>query len=444
MTRDDTIFALASGRGPAGIAVFRVSGPAAAAALHALTGRAPDEARRLARARLVEPATGAPLDDALVAWFPAPASFTGEDVAELHVHGGRAVIEAVARVLGGMPGLRPAEPGEFSRRAFGNGRMDLTQAEALADLVVAETEAQRAQALSQLGGALAARLEAWRARLIALLAEVEAAVDFADEDIPPALLSAVLPKILGLKEEITLYIDDRHRGERLRDGLAVAIIGAPNVGKSSLLNRLARREAAIVSETAGTTRDVIEVHLDLGGLPVTLVDTAGLRETGDAVEAEGVRRAEARARDADLRLAVFDATCWPARDAVTDAHVDNETLLVVNKGDLINQNDFNDIKGAYLVSARTGDGLGALLAVIEAALRQRFGDAGGPAPLTRERHRRALEDTVAALGRTGSGLAPELLAEELRLAARAIGRITGRVDVEDILDHLFASFCIGK
>lgn len=453
MTGTDTIFALASGQSPAGIAVFRVSGPAAAAALHALTGTAPAVPRQLRRARLLDPATGDVIDEALAAWFPAPGSFTGEDVVELHVHGGRAVIEALAEVLGHLPGLRLAAPGEFTRRAFENGKMDLTRAEALADLVAAETEAQRLQALGQLGGALAERLEAWRAHLVELLAEVEAAVDFADEDIPPDLLSRVIPKILGLKDELAHYIDDRYRGERLRDGLTVAILGAPNVGKSSLLNRLARREAAIVSETEGTTRDVIEVHLDLGGLPVILLDMAGLRATSDAVEAEGVRRAEARARDADLRLAVFDAARWPARDAATSAHLESETICVLNKSDLINANNFKgidietpsgEVLAPCLVSARTGAGLDDLLARLEAALRRCLGDGAGTAPLTRVRHRRALEDAVAALGRIHPELAPELLAEELRLAARALGRITGEVDVEDVLDRIFARFCIGK
>jgi tRNA modification GTPase len=453
---DQTIFALATGAGPAGIAVFRVSGPGAGAALLALAGEQLPSPRAATRRRLSLPDQDIPLDDALVLWFPAPASFTGEDMAELHVHGGRAVIEAVAAALGGLPDLRPAEAGEFTRRAYENGKFDLAQAEALADLIAAESEAQRLQALDQLGGGLSARFEDWREQLIALLAHVEAAIDFADEEIPDDLLIPINHKMLGIKDDLTQYLDDRHHGERLRQGLQVTIVGAPNAGKSSLLNALAQREAAIVSETEGTTRDVIEVHIDLGGLPVILADTAGLRSTEDAIEAEGVRRAESRASEAELRLCVFDATHWPTLDGPTRAQLGFGAICVLNKSDLVNTgalgenhivSDSQEKIPICLISAKTGAGLDHLLALVEQALRDRIGKIGttGAAPLTRARHRRALEDAVSALDRAAAiEMAPEILAEELRLATRALGRIAGRVDVEDVLDRVFAEFCIGK
>ncbi|MFN3658665.1 MAG: tRNA uridine-5-carboxymethylaminomethyl(34) synthesis GTPase MnmE [Pseudolabrys sp.] len=305
--RHPTIFALSSGRGPAAIAVVRISGPRAGEALKALGVKIP-EPRKAGLARVRDPVSGEMIDEALALWFPGPNSETGEDVAELQLHGGHAVVAATLAALGRIEGLRPAEAGEFTRRAFENGKLDLTAVEGLADLVMAETEGQRRQALRQMKGALGGRAEAWRGRLIEALALVEAGIDFSDEaDVPEDLLAPALTIVRGLEGEIAAALADGHRGERLRDGLTVAIAGPPNAGKSTLLNRLARREAAIVSPYAGTTRDVIEVHLDLGGLPVTLLDTAGIRETDDPVELEGVRRAQARAAAADLVLWVVDA-----------------------------------------------------------------------------------------------------------------------------------------
>jgi tRNA modification GTPase len=439
-----TIFAPATAAGRAGIAVVRISGPEAGAALAALAGAIP-RARHAVLRRLVDPASGAALDDALVLWFPAPASYTGEDVAELHVHGGRAVTSAVLAALAALPGLRPAEPGEFTRRAFDNGRLDLTAVEGLADLVGAETEAQRRQALRQLDGALGRLYDGWRETLVGMLARAEAAIDFPEEGLPPGLAEETYRNIEAVYKGITQHLEDDHRGERLREGAFVAIVGAPNVGKSSLLNRLARRDAAIVSHVAGTTRDVIEVHMDLGGLPAIVADTAGLGESADEIESEGVRRALARAAHADLKLAVFDASRWPETDARTRAVVDADTLVVVNKTDLnpVAPDETLDERPVWPLSCKSGEGIAALLAGLEAEVARRLVPGGAPA-LTRERHRRSLEDCAAALGRARAAGAPELAAEDLRLAVRALGRITGRVDVEDLLDVIFAEFCIGK
>lgn len=445
--RSGTIYALASASGPAGLAVVRLSGPEAGEACRSLTGAPLPCPRRLVRMRFTDPVTGETLDDGLAAWFAGPFSFTGEDVVELHLHGGRAVVAGVLAALGRIGGLRLAEPGEFTRRAFENGKMDLTAAEGLADLVAAETAAQRRQALRQMQGALGALYEGWRKDLLGGLAHVEAAIDFADEDLPEGLIDGVRRRAMTVRDAMAVHLADGRRGERLRDGVHVAIIGPPNAGKSSLLNLLARRDAAIVAETAGTTRDVIEVHLDLGGLPVVVADTAGLREGGDAVECEGIRRAEARAAEADIRLAVFDATRWPETDGRTAALVDDATVVVVNKSDLEVPSPPLVVRGVegLAVSVRTGAGVEELMARLTAMVRACFPAAGAPA-MTRARHREALEDCVAALARfiAGSAATPELAAEDLRLATRALGRITGRVDVEDMLDVIFRDFCIGK
>lgn len=449
----DTIYALASAPGRAGIAVFRISGPAAGAVLRAVCGMDDlPEARRAIRCRMVDPAPGehhgAVLDDGLVLWFPGPASFTGEDVAELHIHGGRATVEAVASALSSLDGVRLAEAGEFSRRAFLAGKIDLTGAEAIADLVDADTDAQRRQALAQLDGGLTARLEGWRAALIDILAHAEAWIDFPDEDLPEEVERAARARISGLEGDIRAFLDDNRRGERLRDGLGIVLLGAPNAGKSSLLNALAARDAAIVSETAGTTRDVIEVHLDLGGWPVTVADTAGLRDADDGIEREGVRRALDRADAADLRLVVFDATQPPdgaSLALLADSSGAGMTIPVVNKSDLAAEAPA-EIGGiaALAVSAKTGDGLPALLRRLEESAADLMQAGGGAAPLTRQRHRDALTEAADALARAGAGADSELVAEDLRLAARGLGRVTGRVDVEDLLDVIFSDFCIGK
>jgi tRNA modification GTPase len=444
-----TIFALSSGRPPAAIAVVRVSGPRAGVALEKLIGRLP-EPRKAALARVRDPASGEIIDEALALWFPAPRSETGEDVAELQLHGGQAVIAGVLDALSMIEGCRPAEAGEFTRRAFENGRLDLTAVEGLADLIAAETQAQRRLAFRQLKGLIGDRAEAWRRRLIEALALVEALIDFSDEaDVPEDLIGPALNAAQQLRDEIAGVLADGRRGERLRDGLVVAIAGPPNAGKSTLLNRLARREAAIVSPYAGTTRDVIEVHLDLDGYPVTLLDTAGIRDCAEPVEQEGVRRARERAASADLVLWVIDPSAGgSAANEYPENLVNAEVWLIRNKIDracasAANVNN-SEYKFTISISALTGLGIEALTAALSAYAGIYFA-ATESAVITRTRHRQALEETVAALDRAqdhASG--EELIAEELRSAATTLGRLTGRVDVEDILDVIFRDFCIGK
>lgn len=445
MSASDTIFSLASAPGRAGLAVMRLSGPGAGPALARLTGwPAPPPARRASLATLRAPDDGEVLDRGLVLWFPAPASFTGEDVVELHLHGGLAVRLGVGEALAALPGLRPAEPGEFSRRAFLSGKMDLTEAEGLADLVDAETGAQRRQALRQLAGGLSARYDAWRDELIGILAEVEAAIDFGDEaDVPANPESVVRARIGSLVDSFSEHLADGQRGERLREGLHIAILGPPNVGKSSLLNALAGRDAAIVAATAGTTRDVIEVHMDLGGYPAILSDTAGLRETADAVENEGLRRALARAETADLKVLVVEAGQAAEQLRTVRGWLDGDALLVANKTDLDPAPAVLDGAAVFGVSVLTGAGFDGLIGALSTEVARRL-EISGPAGLTRARHRAAVSDGLDGLCRASKATELELMAEDLRLAARSIGRITGRVDVEDILDVVFSSFCIGK
>ncbi|MCR9149727.1 MAG: tRNA uridine-5-carboxymethylaminomethyl(34) synthesis GTPase MnmE [Rhodobacteraceae bacterium] len=427
----DTIFAEATAHGRAGISVIRISGSAAVAAAVALAGPLPPE-RRVGLRRLL--CDGEAIDEGLVVWFGAGASFTGEDVVELQLHGSMAVVAAVLRALGGMPGLRPAEPGEFTRRALENGRLDLAQVEGLADLIEAETEAQRRQALRVLEGEVGRRAEGWRQALVRAAALIEATIDFADEDVPVD----VSPEVLGLIGSVTGALRAELAGfgatERIREGFEVAIVGQPNAGKSTLLNALAGREAAITSEHAGTTRDVIEVRMDLGGLPVTILDTAGLREARDAVERIGVDRAVARAEAADLRVFLLDQEEVP--------------MLVPRPGDLVVQGkaDLRDPGTGLAVSGRTGAGLAELVAAVEAELRER---ARGGGVIVRERQRQAVARALGALesARAEVEAGPdraELAAEGLREACRALDMLVGRVDVEDLLDEIFASFCIGK
>jgi tRNA modification GTPase len=452
VTANDTIFALSSGRPPAAIAVVRVSGPQSRAALEALIGRVP-EPRKAALANVRDPATGEAIDQALALWFPGPRSETGEDVVELQLHGGHAVIAAVLAALGRIDGLRLAEPGEFTRRAFEHGQLDLTQVEALADLIGAETAAQRRQAFQQMRGLLGDRAETWRTQAIEALAQVEAAIDFSDEgDVPKNLIARARAIARPLADEIAAALAGAERGERLREGLWIVIAGPPNAGKSTLLNRIARREAAIVSPIAGTTRDVIEVHLDLNGYPVNLIDTAGIRESSDdPVEHEGMRRAREQAARANLVLWVIDATEADATTTTIPPGVTHWTVL--NKLDLVSPQQlprlewqFKNQAGAHLISATTGAGLDALIDAIVEFAEQTF--TLEPALVTRERQRNVLigvvQSLVESLRLAEQGTGEELVAEQLRLAATGLGRLTGRVDVEDILEVIFRDFCIGK
>lgn len=440
----ETIYALSSAGGRAGVAVIRLSGPEVARVVTSLTFRPLPRPREAALRRLRDPISGAALDQALVLYFEGPHSFTGEDVAEFHVHGGRAVVGSVLKVLAGFDGVRAAEAGEFTRRAFENGKLDLTEAEGLADLIDAETEAQRRQALRQMEGALGQLYEGWRGRLLKVLAYAEADIDFADEELPDDLMEKLGPQIGALRAEIRKHLDDGHRGERLRDGVEVAIVGPPNVGKSSLLNRLAGRDAAIVSDEAGTTRDVLEVRFDLGGIPVTLADTAGLREASGAIEKEGIRRGLARADSADLRL-VMVASGSDGKMIGDFGLARDGDFRIINKADQGRGADFGS--EALAISALTGQGIDALVAGLEARVSALYG-AGEYAPITRARHREGLEAATINLTRALEGLElgrdSALVAEDLRLAMRALGRITGRVDVEDLLDVVFRDFCIGK
>lgn len=429
----DTIFALSSGRLPSGVAVVRISGPEAGAAALALSGTLP--AARVARyARLRHPATGEELDRGLVLFFPGPASATGEDVVELHLHGGRAVVAAVLRALAALPGLHPAEAGAFTRRAHAHGKLDLAEVEGLADLVAAETEAQRRQALALASGTLSRRVASWREGLVGALALLEAGIDFSDEaDVGEDVARQALDIIGALHRELLTALSDAARGERVRDGLVVAIAGRPNAGKSTLLNRLAGREAAIVSPVPGTTRDVLEVHLELAGQAVTLLDTAGLRETADSVEAEGVRRALARADAADVVL-------WLCEDGSEPPAAFSSAIRVrtkIDRGGRVPE-------GFIGLSATTGAGVEDLVAAIAARAESLCGRE--PALVTRERQRRALEHAARSLERAmgGFGGREELRAEDVRLAVRALDQTIGRVDVEDVLDALFSTFCIGK
>jgi tRNA modification GTPase len=445
----DTIFALSSGRPPAAVAVVRISGPRASSALERLIGRVP-AARRASLARLRHPTTGDLIDEGLALWFPGPNSETGEDIVELQVHGGRAVIAAVLSALGELAGLRHAEAGEFTRRAFENGRMDLTAVEGLADLVAAETEAQRRQAFLQLKGLLGERAESWRERLIEAAALVEAGIDFSDEDdVPSDLMARSLERIRPLADEIRSAMAGQ--GERLRDGLRVAIAGPPNAGKSTLFNRLARREAAIVSPFPGTTRDVLELHLDLGGYPVTMLDTAGIRDASDPVEREGVRRAGVQASGADLVLWVVD----PIGPDKPSTRVPAGAWVVVNKMDLADLKDKEKVESRFInyknknmihfISSATGAGVTELVGAISGFAETFF--TREAALVTRERQRAHLRETLVALQGAQQAAQEgreEIMAEHLRLAARALGRLLGRVDVEDVLDVIFRDFCIGK
>ncbi|MBI1340598.1 tRNA uridine-5-carboxymethylaminomethyl(34) synthesis GTPase MnmE [bacterium] len=448
MTSRDTIMALASGAGRAGVAVLRASGPAARELCEVLTSEPAPADRKASLRSIGRPGAGGErIDQALVIFMPGPGSFTGEDVLELHIHGGRAVIDAVLAAAMDTGLCRPAEAGEFTRRAFEAGKLDLVQAEALADLIDAESEGQRRQAAAVLGGGSSRVFEAWRRDLLAALAALDASIDFPDEEgVPETVAERALEPARRLVSALTAALQTAARGRAVREGFRVAILGPPNAGKSSLLNRIARREAAIVSPVAGTTRDVVEVRLVMAGFPVWVADTAGLREASDAIEAEGVRRALERAEDADLRVWVLDASSPDPLAALPGPPVlRSADLVVLNKIDLGAGDALDD--AVFGVSALSGTGVRRL----EDAIERRVEDAlayAEPALITRERHaalvEAALQRIEAALHLASDGAGAELVAEELRLAARTLGRITGDVSTEDLLDAIFAEFCIGK
>jgi len=446
-SRDQTIFALSSGRPPSAIAIVRVSGPQAGLVVTTLVGRLP--APRQASRRLLRDGVGHPIDDAVVLWFPGPGTATGEDVAEFHVHGGRAVLAALLAAISEIKNTRVAEPGEFTRRAFENGKLDLTEAEGLDDLIHADTDRQRRQALRQLQGLLGDRARDWRERIIEASALIEAGIDFSDEgDVPAELRAPAVKAIKALHDEIAKVLAAQGHSERLRDGLVVAIAGEPNVGKSTLMNQLARREVAIVSPHAGTTRDVIEVQLDLDGYPVTVIDTAGIRETDDPVEQEGVRRARARAEDADLVLWLVEGervadpgTIWALRKTGGGDGPAGSVWIVRNKIDL----GAAGPQGEFGISASRGDGIPELVDALVKFASEFFGATEG-AMVTRARQRDLLSRAADSLRRSLDLVeeGEELAAEELRAAAYALGRLLGRVDVEDVLGAIFQKFCIGK
>ncbi len=448
--REQTIFALSSGRPPSAISIVRASGPQAKTAITTLAGRAVHP--RIATRVLLRDGEGQALDDAIVLWFPGPASATGEDVAEFHTHGGRAVLAALFAALSRLENMRAAEPGEFTRRAFENGKLDLTEAEALDDLIHADTDRQRRQALRQLQGMLGDRARDWRAQIIQASALIEAGIDFSDEgDVPAELVAPALATIRSLLAEIENVLAGQGRSERLRDGVIVAIAGPPNVGKSTLINLLARRDVAIVSPHAGTTRDVIEVQLDLDGYPVTVIDTAGIRETDDPIEQEGVRRARSRAAEADLVLWVTDAEHERSVGKIETTAAD--PWIVRNKIDLDPADRARGMKHedkagqgrAFRISARQGDGISELVAALTVFAHDYFGLSENGL-IGRERQRKLLQETVDALRRclAVAGRGDELAAEELRVASQSLGRLLGRVDVDDVLGKIFDEFCIGK
>jgi tRNA modification GTPase len=447
MTTTTTIFAVSSGAGRAGVAVLRVSGPAVPEVLRAMVSPVPT-VRQVAFRTIRHPVTQQPIDRAVVFWFAAPLSETGEDVAEFQVHGGPAIVRAMLDALGSFPDTRLAEPGEFIRRAFENGKVDLAEVEGLADLVEAETEGQRRQALAQAGGSLSRLTESWRSQLIDIAALTEAGIDFSDEgDVSSTALAAARARAIPLLADIQAHLDDGHRGEILRSGFRVALLGPPNAGKSSLLNALAQRDVAIVSDEAGTTRDVIDVRLDLEGLPITISDTAGMRQTSGMVEREGIRRSLAAARDANLVLWLSET----GDDLPPHEIADRPVLSIRTKADLfdaVRVSRESKVNGGLAISSTTGAGLDVLLSQLAERARSAIGVSGQiDAPVvTQARHRHSLELARDALSSfmAGNPLELELRAEDVRRAVYALGRITGRVDVEDVLGQIFSRFCIGK
>ena len=441
----DTIYSLSTGAGSSGVAIIRLSGSASEEVLKILTRKQTPKPRLASLRRIHSPVNQDAIDEGIVIWFPGPNSYTGEDVVEFHVHGGPSITEEVLKSISTISSCRIAEPGEFTRRAFQSGKMDLTSAEAVADLIDAKTIEQRRQALKQFDGQLAGLYDEWRKQLIDLLAYAESAIDFSDEELPENINKTIKHNILCIKDSIAQHIDDKMVGERIRSGFRVTIVGAPNSGKSSLLNRLATRDAAIVSDIAGTTRDVIEVQMNLEGFAVIISDTAGIRDAQNEVEVEGVRRARKSADEADLLVVVFDALDLPNISDLTSTYITDKSLVLINKVDVLEHNLPSEINGKEIlgVSAKTGEGFEEFQLKLNQDIKNYFRNNEQPV-LTRVRHREALEEALVSLNRSSQAKLPELVAEDIRLAVRSIGKITGRVDVEDVLDIIFNEFCIGK
>ena len=441
----DTIYSLSTGAGSSGVAIIRLSGSASEEVLKILTRKQTPKPRLASLRRIHSPVNQDAIDEGIVIWCPGPNSYTGEDVVEFHVHGGPSITEEVLKSISTIGSCRIAEPGEFTRRAFQSGKMDLTSAEAVADLIDAKTIEQRRQALKQFDGQLAGLYDEWRKQLIDLLAYAESAIDFSDEELPENINKTIKHNILCIKDSIAQHIDDKMVGERIRSGFRVTIVGAPNSGKSSLLNRLATRDAAIVSDIAGTTRDVIEVQMNLEGFAVIISDTAGIRDAQNEVEVEGVRRARKSADEADLLVVVFDALDLPNISDLTSTYITDKSLVLINKVDVLEHNLPSEINGKEIlgVSAKTGEGFEEFQLKLNQDIKNYFRNNEQPV-LTRVRHREALEEALVSLNRSSQAKLPELVAEDIRLAVRSIGKITGRVDVEDVLDIIFNEFCIGK
>lgn len=432
-----TIFALATPPGKSGVAVLRISGEGALAALERLSGKKEFGPNKLTRTQLKH--QGRVVDEAMAVFFKAPASFTGEDVVELHIHGSLAVIRDLLAILGAMPGLRMAERGEFTRRSLLNGKMDMLEVEGLADLIDAETATQKQQALRQMQGEMSGFYDTLRRQVITTLAHLEAYIDFPDEEIPESVYTGMDAEVREVMTTIGATLAHHAVGERIREGISIVILGAPNAGKSSLLNALAKREAAIVSHHAGTTRDMIDVHLEIAGYPVILVDTAGLRDSDNEIEQEGIRRARERAAHADIKLVLFDSSTEP--DAESLKLLDDDAITILTKSDQPLHPKHTGRNGLHLSTA-TGDGIDALLKTLEDRIVREFSGEG--AIITRSRHRQLLEEAERHLARFYDVKELELKCEELRIAAHSIGRITGSIAVDDILDVVFREFCIGK
>ncbi len=438
-----TIFALATPAGKSGVAIIRISGPDALNCLQHISVTDTLQPRKAYLRNLINLTTNQIIDKAVILIFPAPHSFTGEDIVELHIHGSRAVINILIKLLSNITNFRLANPGEFAKRAFLNGKMDLTSAEGLADLIEAETSVQQQQAMRQMQGELAKLYDYWKHSLIHVLALIEAYLDFPEDDIPEAVIEQVNNEVLSLKQAIANHLNDQHKGEILRRGIYVAILGAPNVGKSSLLNHLAKRDVAIVSNIAGTTRDVIEVNLDLAGYPVTIADTAGIRESQDIIEQEGISRALKKAADADIKIIILSADDSDSFNEEISSIIDQNTIIVLNKIDKEKTIKLPNLDNLVEMSVNKNIGLDLLLNKLSSLIEKEFSPSVDPL-ITRERHRQYLNNCYEALCCFSLDNPLELACEDLRLAARALGQIVGIIDVETILDEIFINFCIGK